>query len=87
MFNLVRLSLRLLNIGTTICEALYKQAQKFVQSKIKSDNSPGPKWLEYMCSIDIITIIIIIIIILLYDSNNQSNCVFVYLSILYSVCV
>ena len=34
------------------CEVLHKQAPKFVLSKIKSDNSPGPMWLEHMCSIN-----------------------------------
>ena len=70
MFNLVRLSIRLLNINTSNYKALHKQAPKFVLSKIKSDfvlskiksdNSPGPMWLEHMCSINIIMIIIIII--------------------------
>ena len=61
MFNLVRLSIKLLNINTTNYKALHKQAPKFVLSKIKSDNSPGPMWLELMCSINIFMIIIIII--------------------------
>ena len=61
MFNLVRLSIRLLNISTTNYKALYKQAPKPVLSKIKPDNSPGPMWLEHMCSINIFMIIIIII--------------------------
>ena len=60
MFNLVRLSIRLLNISTTNCEALHKQVPKFVLSKIKSDNSPGHMWLEHICLINIIIIIIIL---------------------------
>ena len=48
MFNLVRLSIRLLNISTSNCKALHKQAPEFVLSKIKSDNSPGSMWLEHM---------------------------------------
>ena len=59
MFNLVRLSIKLIN--TTNYKALHKQAPKFVLSKIKSDNSPGPMWLEHMCLINIFMIIIIII--------------------------
>ena len=43
-------------------EAFYKQAIKFVLSKIKKDNSPGPMWSEHICSINIIMIIIINII-------------------------
>ena len=58
-FNSVRLSIRLLNISITNCEVFHKQAIKFVLSKIKKDNSPGPMWLEHMCSINIIIIIII----------------------------
>ena len=73
MFNLVRLCIRLLNISTTNCEALYKQAPKFVLSKIKSDNSPGPMWLEHMCSINIL--ITIITIKLFEDNNDLRNCV------------
>ena len=46
------------------CEAFHIKAIKFVLSKIKKDNSPGPMWLEHMCSINITIIIIIIIIIL-----------------------
>ena len=61
MFNLVRLSIRLLNINTTDYKALHKQAPEFVLSKIKSDNSPGPMWLEHMCSINIFMLMIIII--------------------------
>ena len=61
MFNLVRLSIRLLNIYTTNYKALHEQATKFVLSKIKLDNSPGPMWLEHMCSINIFKIVIIII--------------------------
>ena len=34
------------------CEAFYKQAIKFVLSKIKKDNSHGPMWSEHMCSIN-----------------------------------
>ena len=45
---LVRLSIRLLNIRIKNCEAFHKQAIKFVLSKIKKDNSPGPMWLEHM---------------------------------------
>ena len=62
------LSIKLLNnINTTNYKALHKQAPKFVLSKIKSDNSPGPMWLEHMCSINIFydyyyNIIIIIIL-------------------------
>ena len=71
MFNLVRLCIRLLNISNTNCEALYKQAPKFVLSKIKSDNSPGPMWLEHMCSINIF----ITIVTIKLSYNNLSNCV------------
>ena len=58
---LVRLSIRLLNISIKNCEAFHKQAIKFVLSKIMKDNSPGPMWLEHMCSINIIITLIIII--------------------------
>ena len=61
MFNLVRLSIKLLNINTTNYKALHKQEPKFVLSKIKSDNLPGPMWLEHMCSINNFMIIIVII--------------------------
>ena len=40
--------MRLLNIIIKNCEAFYKQAIKFVLSKIKKDNSPGPMWSEHM---------------------------------------
>ena len=50
-------------MGIMNCEAFHIKAIKFVLSKIKKDNSPGPMWLEHMCSINIIIIIIIIIII------------------------
>ena len=47
--QLVRLSIRLLNISIMNCEAFYKQAIKFVLSRIKKDSSPGPMWPEHTC--------------------------------------
>ena len=58
-FNLVRLSTRLQNTGIMDCEAFHLKAIKFVLSKIKKDNSPGPMWLDHMCSINTTTIRII----------------------------
>ena len=42
------------------CEVFHIKAIKFVPSKIKKDNLPGPMWPEHMCSINIIIIIKII---------------------------
>ena len=48
-FNSVGLSIRLLNISMTNCEAFYEQDINFVLSKIKKDNSPGPMWCVSVC--------------------------------------